>query len=197
MLLFPQPLDSIDDGWTLRSESVAVADSAHMVIRAGVGSGLHLVEVELAGASEPSSGGEAVGSPGALGAGAGDPVSWAHLPPEYRWDDGPFSFRFLASWRDAAPSVAVSMRHLRSLRAHPQALVAPSAIDEFAPKSAGDSPASVLVMGTPEVDGNGVALEWRGWHVVADGSNDDGVRVLATHTRLQAEPSRALDQARR
>ena len=107
-----------------------------------------------------------------------EPVSSFHLPPYYRWERGSFSCRFITEWRDGTSSVAVSLRHMASVRTHPRALVV-------------DGPAGVpvaaIVIGTPaeavdpDTGESGLRVDWRGWHVI------DVDRILATHTAVRFE----------
>lgn len=104
-------------------------------------------------------------------------VSSFHLPPYYRWQSGPFSCEFTAEWREGAPSAAVSIRHMQSLRRHPRSLVT----------EGGDgSTLSAIVIGTPSPGSERPAVDWRSWYVVDVEDPFDGPtrRILTTHTRV-------------
>lgn len=174
MLLFTEPTLSSDaSAW---AESVTF-DNADLVVEASLDHGRHLVSVY----SGDDRAAELV-SPTAFRP-EDEPVSSFHLPPYYRWERGLFSCRFTAEWRDSAASVAVSLRHLTSLRGHPRALV----VDE-----AGVA-VSAIVLGTPsevtdpETNEPALRTDWRGWYVIEadDPFNGPIKRVLATHTAVR------------
>lgn len=191
MLLFPRP-STVVDGWQ-RSAQFPVEATGITVI-AAVSHGRHAVwlgaDSHLSD-SDGDSAGETVGPidvvPGV------EPVSPVHLPPYYRWTEDGWSFEFQSSKREGAPLVAASLRHLRSLRRHPRALV----VEAEATDGVDDAPIAALVVGTPTTlsgDAEGprtLVIEWRGWHVVEVDDPFRGVElhVLATHTRAARKPS--------
>ena len=116
-------------------------------------------------------------------------MSTFHVPPHYRWESDRLTFHFDSSWRDAPPSVAVSLRHLRSLRSHPRALVVDD--DGRTTLDLEGAPVSAIVVGAPkETEHPGTAepahgVDWRGWHVIQVDDPFDGpsLRVLTTHSQ--------------
>lgn len=169
-------------------------------VTAMLGRGGHSVRI----ASEGDTAASCVESPDVVGETVGvfdllaeraEPVSPMHLPPFFRWEAGRWSFTFESSWRTAAPSVVVSLRHLRSLRRHPRALVIEHDQGEHDESVGvpidGDSsepPVAALEMAAPTRHDPGRAsltVEWRGWHVVQvdDPFRGTEAQVLATHTR--------------
>lgn len=159
--------------------------SAGMRIDVAIGNGQHHTSV----CSEQSDGRVAeVVSPSGLDV-EDEPISSFHLPPFYRWERSGFSCQFTAEWREGVSSVAVSLRHMQSLRPHPRALLVED------PKRQVDlngAPASAIVIGTPntvehpETGEPGTRVDWRGWHVIDGEDLFDGPtrRVLATHTEV-------------
>ncbi len=155
-----------------------------LFVEAGVGVGQHLVLVRSA---DGERGVVEVVSPKGLAV-DDEPVSSFHLPPYYRWECGGFSCVFTAEWRVGAASLAVSLRHIESLRRHPRALIA---------EAPDGLPLSVIVASTPAPRPEQPAVDWRGWHVVDVDDPFDGRtrRILATHTAVfwgQVPPSTTL-----
>ncbi len=208
MLLFIEPTPPNGDGWLERTIDVPGGRVRTAVAEAGHSVAIELDDAELNGTelsdaeSDESGldlaaatadggvvGGEAVGELDLIGGGAGSPVSTFHVPRHYRWEAERLTFRFDSSWREAGPSVAVSLRHLRSLRSHPRALSVDD--DGRTMLDLDGAPVSAIVMGAPtEAQHPDTAelahsVDWRGWHVlqVDDPFAGLSLRVLTTHSQ--------------
>ncbi len=184
--------------WHERVESIG----SGIEVRFEVGPGRHRVTMRLpAGASGPGSATsdgtdavvEAVGGGAAVRMGTvGEPVSEVFLPPEYRWGRAGFEIRFRAEWRESAPAVLMSGRHLVTLSANPSALVVDAEGRASEPGSgrALDAAVSALVVDgladgsfrpgpRSRVPVRGGVVQWRGWHRIA---GPDGDKVLVTQS---------------
>lgn len=178
--------------WHERVETLATG----IEVRFEVGPGRHRVTLRLPdGRSAVGSHAavEAVGGGAAVRMGAvGEPVSEVFLPPEYRWGHGGFEIRFRAEWRESAPAVLMSSRHLVTLSANPSALVvdADGQVSEPGSGRALDRAVSALVV-DGLADGSfrpgprsrlpvrGGVVQWRGWHRL---EGPDGDRILVTQS---------------
>ena len=184
MLLFIEPTPPNGDGWNERT--IEMPDG---LLRTAVSQAAHSVAIELADGAGRVTGGEAVGVLDVIGGRAGSSVSTFHVPPHHRWQSDRLRFHFDSSWRDASPSVTVSLRHLRSLRSHPRALVVDCG--SRTDLDLDGAPVSAIVVGAPTVarhlDTTEAlrSVEWRGWHVLQNDDPFEGpsLRVLTTHSQ--------------
>ncbi len=197
MLLFIEPTPPNGEGWLERTIDMPGGQVRTAVTQAGHSVAIELDDAESDGAELGEVraaaggvvGGEAVGELDLIGGGAGSPVSTFHVPRHYRWGTERLTFRVDSSWREAGPSVAVSLRHLGSLRSHPRALVVDC--DGRTTLDLEGAPVSAIVMAAPreaqhpDTAEPAHSVDWRGWHVleVDDPFAGLSLRVLTTHSR--------------